>query len=379
MLRNFESIIAAILAIASCLATMKHSADGPKTADAPRFQERLKSGRAFRTACHKRLSVFRQNEPLHQFVSGLSRNQSIAIFVDRRIDNSQLIDFDGREKSPLVILFELGADRNAAPAMVGDSIFFGPASVSASLPYLENQLKQQINKLPKPLQKKWLHRELVSWPRLSRPRQLLAELFNRNGLTLEGADAIEHDLWRQQALPRMAVYRQACLLVVGFGKWIKISDDGKSAKVVDFPNLESVSISYETTKAADLAKAVQKAFPQAKVRKTKRTVSVSLPIAEHTQVAKVAATSNMSRPTQSGDKLIVSLKVDGGQIGSILNSVATKLRVELDYDESLVPVLRQRVSFDLKDVPYEELIAKTLEGQPVSFQLTKERLILRKK
>ncbi|NIO39772.1 MAG: hypothetical protein GTO41_05985, partial [Burkholderiales bacterium] len=66
-------------------------------------------------------------------------------------------------------------------------------------------------------------------------------------------------------------------------------------------------------------------------------------------------------------------------IGAILKEIARRLEVELSYSDDLVKAMRQPVTVQVDKVPYKELIEQTLRDSGLIFELTGDKLIIRRK
>ncbi len=82
------------------------------------------------------------------------------------------------------------------------------------------------------------------------------------------------------------------------------------------------------------------------------------------------------RTTVPGKKQF-SLKADNQRVIALLGAVAGQLEVMIDYDPALEDKLQKRLSIDVKEVSAEKLLKSILDPVGLSFELTKEKLVIK--
>jgi hypothetical protein len=90
------------------------------------------------------------------------------------------------------------------------------------------------------------------------------------------------------------------------------------------------------------------------------------------------AAAGRTDPKADRSKTVVTLHQEAS-IGSVLQTVAKQLELELDYAPELEEVLRERVVVDVERVTYEELIDHVLESAGLAYEITGGRLLIRRR
>jgi len=110
---------------------------------------------------------------LRQRINALARTQRVAIWLDRRIDPSQELDFASSGDPLDAALKKLAAKLGAGVGYTDSIVYLGPRPASSKFATLTALRIDEAKQLPPPAQKAFLEKRAWQWPDLATPRNLL--------------------------------------------------------------------------------------------------------------------------------------------------------------------------------------------------------------
>jgi hypothetical protein len=292
-----------------------------------------KTGAAFTRQLRQEAGVTWQERSLREGLDRLSRAYGIAVFLDRRIDPDQHVDFTASD-IPLETLWQkIAAAVNADTAIVGSVVYIGPRETASQLAAIAAQRRQDVTRLSNDAKARLLKTEAWQWDELAQPRDLLCDLARQGGVAVENADAIPHDLLPAVDLPPLIWVDRMTLLLAGFGLTCVIDDRGTVVRLVPL----------RTTAVADRRLAA-------------------------------GQSAGASKSAKKGGEKLYSLKVANEPAGNVIGTIAKSLGKQLSYDPEVLDMLKQRVTFDLKDATLDHLMQTTLKPLRLTYRLTEKDL-----
>jgi hypothetical protein len=224
-----------------------------------------KTGPAFRRQLDAQQDgITWKDRSLREGLVRLSQAYGAAIFLDRRIDPGQLIDFAVREQPLEAIIRGIAAKAGADMALFGPVVYIGPHESAARLATIAALRRQEVAGLPAEARARLLKAQAWQWDELAQPRQLLAELAREANVNVQNAEAVPHDLWPAGSLPPLPWVDRLTLLLVGFGLTFEIDDRGTAVRLVPQPATARIARRYRPPgSAADLAPQLRRLLPEA--------------------------------------------------------------------------------------------------------------------
>jgi hypothetical protein len=286
-----------------------------------------KSGAALDGQLKQQFSVQWQERPLRLVLERLSAETGAAVFLDRRIDPDQLLTLATTDM-PLIQLYErIAAEAGAGACRLGSVTYIGPPKTTVKLPAIAAQRRADAAKLPAELRSQMLKSAPCGWPDLAEPKILLDDLTKEAGLSVNGGNAVPHDLWPAVDLPPLVWTDRLTIVLAGFDLTFEIEAAAKALKLIPMPNVTVATPQPRTAKAS-----------------------------------------------KAPGKSVYSLRAAGQPAGNVLKTIAESLDKKLSYDPALLEKLRQPVTFDSKGVTLEELLETTLAGTELSYEITDSEL-----
>ena len=314
-----------------------------------------------------------RDTPLEQLLNQLSRQRRIALFMDRRVDPTTKIELVANDLTWEQFLAKVGKPMDCFFCRMEDVYYFGPRKTCLALPDVYARLRQQLKAHRSSQKVNWRIPIAASWPRLSRPQNLLLEMGKQFEFEIYSADRIDHDLWREFDAPQVTMMLKAILLTTGFDKSIAISKQGDKLKVVNFPNLKTVSWSVEYVEDAKTAlRKLRGDYPQLEMKTASRK--------------KISLSGDPEKIYGAIEELVARQKVVGGTAApkytfqlkatrkAALDTIAKQLNVELVFEQELESRLAQHIERDFDQAPIEDIIRGVLQDSGLTFVLNSQML-----
>ncbi len=317
------------------------------------------------------------SNPLRDALASLSATQRVAVFLDRRVDPEQPIDFSSQDEPLAQLLARLAAELDLGTCRIGPVVYFGPPETAAVLPTVV-QLRREERESFSPVIGRRLSRELpLEWPKLTAPRELIGRLAEEVGLGVRDLERIPHDLWPAVELPPLDFYQRMSLVLAGFGLTFQFEDDVR-LRLVELP--ERAELQRDHPMPAHLAARIEarlrQAYPVAEVARQGGGLRVRAPWEVH-QAIEGWLQGDIPRSPRGPvrpSEVRYTLEVQNQPVGATAHALAQRLELELRYPPELEAQLQQRVSFRVEEVTREQLLEALLEPANLTFQVFEQTL-----
>jgi type II secretory pathway component GspD/PulD (secretin) len=308
--------------------------ESPKTA-APRDEQNRESAVVGGTT----LTVHWEGLPLRDAVSRLEETTSVDVFVDRRVDPTQLVTLSAENATVEEILEKLSTAQSLGVSRLDSVLYLGPARTASELNQLAALRRKDVTDLSPQDQRSWSMKSSTSWPRLTEPHDLVTRLLQSHELKATGLEQIPHDLWPAGRLPRLTLSDELTLLLAGFDLTYRLVPEQSAIEIV--PIVEPLA-----------------AAPQ------------------------VAATTKPSHPASNSKAQLTkqqfTLRVQEQPVGKILEQLTKQLHLEVKLDDPALQAagrsLDQRVSFEVRNADLDGLLDALLRPAGLSYTRDGDRL-----
>ena len=362
MAQSITSAKIALLAISIGLAlNLRARAGSAAETDPPMQTQGWRTGNRFYRQLQMPVGVTWRQTPLRSALNGLSSSQSVAMFLDRRIDPDQEIDFSVDDVKLKTALDRLATDHGFGMSYVGPVVYLGPTGVTAKLATLMELRNEQIARLPSVVRKKWRRRHVWRWSDVTEPRQLMKELAAETGIDILGLEQVPYDLWPAANLPPLSLSQRLTLVAAGFQLTFAISDNGRFVRLVPIPARVSLQRSYDLgRRAADVAEKLSRMLPAAGIRLQGAMLLVDASAEDHQTVR--AYFQGYKKPSDTSNRLrkLYTLRVVDKRAEPLLRSLATRFSLKVDIDSGVSQQLTQTVRFHVVNVTLDDLFHAVL-------------------
>ncbi|MEM8680409.1 MAG: hypothetical protein AAGF97_13755, partial [Planctomycetota bacterium] len=296
--------------------------------------------------------------PLRPGLARIAEHADVSIFLDRRCDPGQRVTLELEAGTLADALRQIVAPLQLGVGSVGPVIYVGPSRAAATIATVTALRQQQARSLPKKLRERVLRRRAMSWPALSEPRWLIQRMVAEIGLELENPELIPHDLWEATKLPPLNWVERMTLVLAGFRLTFDLDPDSGLVRLRTYPSRTSIANTYPPPRQTKIVDALTEEFPQAFISLKEGQLSVRSTVEDHWQIAeRLGAGGKPKKPASSSQATkAYSLRIQEQPLGPLLQQLADRLNLELDFTDGLEEPLAQRVTFEVTKVSAEELV-----------------------
>ncbi len=331
----------------------------------------FKTSAAFTTTLDSTMGVHWSENPLRPALARLQKVQGVGIWLDRRIDPGQKVDFSAQDVSMQMLLKKLAVQLQADVCRVGDCMYIGPPEVTAKLSTVAGMRNEDVRKFTPEVQKRLFQAKSRSWEILATPQQIVSAIAKDYELKVVGLEQIPHDLWPAITLPPLSCSEQLCIVLAGFNATFEFSPAGDAIRFIPLPDSAVLTKSYRVTGDAEQwVRELQAKFPSSKLRAAGAMLEVAGPQADHTAIARLVQGKTVrTRPATTGAKRVYSLNIQQQKAGAIAKTVAQRNDLKFTYDQEALPGLNKLVTFEVKDVDLDTLLHKALDPAGLAYEI----------
>ncbi len=187
--------------------------------------------------------------PLVSQLSEFQKQAEIAILRDRRTDPRRLVDMETEFVPRIQVLNRISESVPGTSFCRTDKfVCIGPAQAVHRLPILLERNRTQLNALRKTLKpaelRKLSSETVITWPKLSEPRQLLLERAESVGATISNPGLIPHDIWDEGRLPKMSLAEFSTVVLNQFDLTFVAAADAPTLTIVAINPAEALEHRY---------------------------------------------------------------------------------------------------------------------------------------
>jgi hypothetical protein len=333
-----------------------------------------KTGTALRKQLETPLSLTWGDRELRGALESLGKNTGVTIFLDRRIDPNRKLTLSAADEPLRTLLLRVAEQVEAGVSLVGSVVYVGPKSTASKLLALAALRRQEAGKLPADLRIRLSKSEVWSWNDLAEPRQLLVDLAERGGVRVANPELIPHDLWPAVNWPAMPWTERMTLLLAGFDLTYETAGAGV-IRLIPLPKEVVFEKTYTPRGDADrVAADLRRTVPAAKIVIEGRTLRVSGAAEDHERIDRLLRGESVTTTKVTPGQKRYTLTVENKPAGAVLKTLATQLGKELKYDPALAERLQTAVSLQVKEVPLEELLDKTLGPLGLAYRVSEKAM-----
>jgi hypothetical protein len=339
-------------------------------------QPTWKTGTALRKQLETPLSLVWGQREVREAVASLANSTGVAMFLDRRIDPSRTLDLTATDESLKAVLQRVAERFDGGDSLVGSVVYIGPKETAGKLATLAALRRQSVGEFSATVNSAMTKSEPLAWDDLAEPRTLLVELAKQGGVTIENPEAILHDLWPASQWPAMPWPERMTLLLAGFN--LTYEPAGPNAiRLVPIPEALEFEKSYTPRGSAEKAAAdLKRLVPAVTIVVAGGSLRVAASAEDHERIDRLLRGESVATTKVTPGQKRYTLTVENQPAGAVVKTIAGQLGKELTYDPAVVEKLRTKVSFTVKDVPLEELMAQTLGPLGLTYRIEGPALVI---
>jgi hypothetical protein len=311
--------------------------------------------------------------PLRERLAAFSRQQRTGIFLDRRVDPSQLINITIARQTPEQFLWQIAEKCDLGICRIENFYYLGPAETAESFPHLWSAMKKASSKFRRSSTVRWTDRQPVQYTSIVQPKQLLNELAEQYEFSITNPDELPHDVWSAFELPEMTLDLRIAILLVGFDKWYERSEDGKKLTIVDFPEVEVGRTEIrDLVDAKKLSTEMKAKFPELRFSTSRTTIKAVGPPSQLAQLQRMLV-MNQKAVVNNNDLAPLTLTTTASR-KAILMKIAEVKGKKFAFQSGTQQALSEQVSVSVKNASVHELIKQVLKGSDLKYELNEIQL-----
>lgn len=319
--------------------------------------------------------------PLRPALANLARSQHVAIFVDRRVDPDQLLDFVVEDVSLRQLLQRLAAQLRLGIGQVGPVVYLGPPQTAAVLGTVAALKEDQDEQFPAALRTQLRRKQPLQWPELTAPRELVQRLAGDAGLQVQGLEQIPHDLWPEVDLPPLNFAQAMSLVLAGFGLTFDYVPEGPGVRLNPLPVEASITRRIPLPGSPAVARAeIRRRFPglQFTIDGSHVVVDSTIEVADEIRRLLDGSSARPKPPAATAKvEKRYTLRVQDQPLGAVITAVAKEVGLELRFDPRVQDYRDKLVWLDVKDATLDQLLQILLKPAGLTYQIDQQTLDIR--
>jgi len=335
-----------------------------------------RSGDSFRRQLLTPATVTWTQNPLRDALGELSRQGSIAVWLDRRVDPDQRVDFVSPRDATLdALLHDLARHIGLGVAYVDSVVYVGPtetASVLATVAEarLDAARRDRLAFLSR--------KAPLSWPELTEPRSLLARIADGNAFAWSNLGEVPHDLWPAADWPAIPRTHQLTLLLAGFDRSFEWTSASQTLRIVPVPRIERIERNYgmrgdSGEKLAEL----RRRFPGAELTPSGARLRAVASAEDHFWIQRTLQGLPSLAPRGDTPREVRYTLRTTAPFGGLAKAIADRLELQLDIDPRLESQSARNVMLDVKEVTRDELLRILADAVGATYEVRDGTLIIR--
>jgi hypothetical protein len=331
-----------------------------------------KTGPALAAALESEVGATWSGIPLRTALEGLSHQTNVAMFLDRRVDPDQPIEFQFARQPLRQLLGQLADALHLGVCRIEDVVYIGPRATTDKLPTLDALLKQQVSTSSAPIARKLAQRGPLRWAQLTTPQELIDAWSRETQVTLRGAAEIPHDLWPEVDLPQLTAASRLAIILAGFGRTATWDASAQCLVIETFPQRATLERTYRRHVTDEELATLQSQLVDARLERRDGQLVLSGRLEDHVYLEQWLNSNGgaLKRPQPRPGKTVYTLSIENTAVGSVLKTLEQRAGLMVHVREDVTAdQLQTRVTFSVRDASLEELLQKTLLPAGLTYTL----------
>lgn len=317
----------------------------------------------------------------------LQASTQAGIVLDRRVDPTTDVELETDFVTVRRTAILLADQADAQVSFADRFLYIAPAEAAARFRTLVQMTTEQIRdlrrELPAEVYAALLKSQPASWPRLTTPRDLLQEVCQQHGVTLQNAEQIPHDLWHRAELPSLDFAERASLILNQFDLSFRVEPD---AQVVIVPLPPDIGVDRRHRLPAkerdELMVRISESMPELQIPWKRGAAVVRATVEQHERLERLISGESLKADPDAGlanKRFTVTLPA-GTQIGQVLVTLQRQkipVRFEGLSGVQQQQLLEREVSLQADRMPAAEFLEKVFAGADVTVDVQQEEVVIR--
>jgi len=318
--------------------------------------------------------------PLRRAIGSLAHSQRVAIFLDRRVDPDQEVEFSASNLEFRILLEKLAGHLRQGMSRVGAVCYIGPTQTTAVLATVTANREEDEAGLPETVRRNLRRPHPLGWPDLASPREIVAQIADEAGVQVAGIEHLPHDLWPEADLPPLSFAQRMSIVLAGFDLSYQYEDEGRAIRLIPLPENATVRREYTRTgiTARTLAE-IRRKFPDARISQDAGPLVVDGTVEQHDAIRELLS-GHSARPKQPAhtDPLQQrhDFKVKQATLRAVAEYLEKSLGRKIEFDPAAAGKQNDTVSFQVTNATLEELLRAWLQPVGLTCQMDEQRILI---
>lgn len=337
------------------------------------------TGRQFRDALEKEITIGWQEEHLRSGLAQLTAARQIAFVLDRRIDPDQLVTLQIRKVSLLDMLTALAESAGGQLSVLENFVYIGPESTARRLRTLVDiRTSELLDGGPALTKRRFdlFKRQALEWSNLDRPSEILKAAATQFEVQLVGAEQLPHDLWSATVLPESTAIEVLSAVLAQFDLTFEWQANASAIRIVPMPENPLLERSWDVKSRAlrELAERIPTLFPGTKAELNGTQLVAQGTFEELEQINDMLYPKRVTTPPRvRGPKTLTFTFHLRGTVGGLMVGLEKQSDLRFDYDEQAITKagvdLNHKIDVQMQNADIEELCHALFDTAKLSFKI----------
>lgn len=332
----------------------------------------------FRTYCRPS-SVLWRDQPMKPGLATFQKTQNVEIFLDRRVDHSQILNVGiGAERAD-ILLKKIAETANCKLGFIESVAYIGPNSEVAKieLSYWRAwyQYRKQLtdtkangdtSRAPQiPVQK--LH-----WDRLITPQEILSNIEREWHIEILGKEQVPHDLWDAGAYASLSLPGQICLVVAGFGLSAEPIPATNQWKLIPVRDTNAAVLAYSKNQWKQDNIELWAKGAKLELTEDTKLIRVRAEVSDHYAIALGKFASALPKPKSRFENLRFTFEAANTPAADVIDAIALQLQLQADWQIDRATVAQRRIGLKVNQASVKQLIDELAKQSGVTLEIVNE-------
>lgn len=328
-------------------------------------------------------SILWKQQPLREGLANISRVYNVSIWLDRRIDASQEVTLNLSKDRIDQLLGDVAKSANAQLGFIESVAYIGPATEVSQLQmaywrawYSYRKMKNAETKKANENYVERLDCQPLTWQRFSTPLEVLGEIEEKWGITLDNKNVIPHDVWDQGDYPPLTLPGQLTLVLAGFGFTAEPTDSPLRWRIVKPKPASKAILSYPSPdwKIAQIESFLM-SHTNFDLKKDSDLVLLQADPGVHYDLMISRIWSAIPKPKSRFATIRFTFEVNNIPAPEVIEGIATQLKLSTSWKIERQTLKDKRISLKINQADLESLLKQLSEATGTTLQVVDESIL----
>lgn len=328
-------------------------------------------------------SILWKQQPLGEGLTHISRVYNVSIWLDRRLDSSKEITLNLSKDRIDQLLVDIAQSTNAQFGFIESVAYIGPAAEVPPLQmaywrawYSYRKMKNAETKKANENYVERLDCQPLTWQRFSTPLEILEEIEEKWGITLDAKNLIPHDVWAQGDYPPLTLPGQLSIVLAGFGLTAEPTTSPLRWKIVKPKQTSKAILSYPSPdwKASQIEQLL-KNHADFDFKKENDLVLLQAEPGVHYDLMVSRIWAALPKPKSRFATIRFTFEVNNIPAPEVIEGIATQLKLSTSWKIDRQSLKDKRVSLNINQADLEGLLKQVSQATGTSLQVVNESIL----